>query len=81
MATRKMFSLNPSIRSADTIEFQGTPLAREESSAQDDGVFSGARRVLFPGSFTAGLNFARPAPFGQSALSSAPTGSGKTRIV
>src|ERR1700746_2841098 len=67
-------SLNPSIRSADTIEFQDA--LRAKIVGQDDGVQ--ALVELFQ-VFTAGLN--SPGRPGGHLLSPGPTGSGKTRIV
>src|SRR3984957_2335306 len=67
-------SLNPSIRSADTIEFQDA--LRAKIVGQDDGVQ--ALVELFQ-VFTAGLN-SPGRPVG-NLLFLGPTGSGKTRIV
>jgi ATP-dependent Clp protease ATP-binding subunit ClpB len=67
-------SLNPSIRSADTIEFQNA--LRAKIVGQDDGVQ--ALVELFQ-VFTAGLN-SPGRPVG-NLLFLGPTGSGKTRIV
>src|SRR5246500_1828412 len=67
-------SLNPSIRSADTIEFQNA--LRSKIVGQDDGVQ--ALVELFQ-VFTAGLN-SPGRPVG-NLLFLGPTGSGKTRIV
>src|SRR3981189_2412689 len=67
-------SLNPSIRSADTIEFQDS--LRAKIVGQEDGVQ--ALVELFQ-VFTAGLN-APGRPVG-NLLFLGPTGSGKTRVV
>src|SRR5258708_10714261 len=67
-------SLNPSIRSADTIEFQNA--LRAKIVGQDDGVQ--ALVELFQ-VFTAGLN-SPGRPVGNLVFRG-PTGSGKTRIV
>ena len=68
------FSLNPSIRSAETVEFQKA--LRAKIVGQDEGVQA---LVDFFQVFTAGMNSpGRPVA---NLLFLGPTGSGKTRIV